>query len=463
MANSPQPRQRNLSQLLALGIAAYVMLWVAIFNGYPVVFDDTGEYLVDSLSLVQSPYRSVIYSIFIRLASWGMTPWLVVLAQCAITIYVLHAVFEYAVQESPEPRRERICFLGLVAFLAFATSLPWYVGQLMPDVFTGLAFLSAFLLLYDSKLSLERTILLSLILAISVGSHLSNFMSLGLLLSAVLVLRIFDRARQFWPNRSAKGIAAFVLLPILLSAGVVVSSNWYRGFGFRLSAGTPIFLLGRLIDSGLAGEYLEQQCKVEQLTPCKYLPDLPRNNFLWGSHPLLAEMGGWIGGRAEASRIVSGTIRRYPIRFLEECAKQTLREVVIFKPNDENYPIRSGYTADVMEQFYPGDSPKYRLTKQWSGRLGSVAQRLYPFYEAVFWGSLCVGFALLIRRYSRSDPANRLLILTVIFLFANALVTASVSGVHNRYQGRVSWMIGLCCAAYVIPILLNRWNPRPGI
>jgi len=53
--------------------------------------------------------------------------------------------------------------------------------------------------------------------------------------------------------------------------------------------------------------------------------------------------------------------------------------------------------------------------------------------------------------------------LTLIFLFANALVTASVSGVHNRYQGRVAWMIGLCCAAYVIPLLLNRWNPRPGI
>ena len=146
MANFHQASQRSLSQLLTFGIAVYIMLWVAVFNGYPIVFDDTGEYLVDSFSLAQSPYRSIIYSIFIRLASWGMTPWLVVLAQCAITIYILHAVFEYSVPESPEPRRERICFLGLVAFLAFATSLPWYLGQLMPDVFTGLAFLSAFFL-----------------------------------------------------------------------------------------------------------------------------------------------------------------------------------------------------------------------------------------------------------------------------------------------------------------------------
>src|ERR1700684_4695674 len=115
MANFHQAHQRSLSQLLTFGIAVYIMLWVAVFNGYPIVFDDTGEYLVDSFSLAQSPYRSIIYSIFIRLVSWGMTPWLVVLAQCAITIYVLHAVFEYIVQKSPALECKRLCFLGLVA------------------------------------------------------------------------------------------------------------------------------------------------------------------------------------------------------------------------------------------------------------------------------------------------------------------------------------------------------------
>jgi hypothetical protein len=57
------------------------MPWVAIFNGYPTVYDDTGEYLSISYTPWQSPYRSIIYSFFIRLASWGMTPWLIILAQ----------------------------------------------------------------------------------------------------------------------------------------------------------------------------------------------------------------------------------------------------------------------------------------------------------------------------------------------------------------------------------------------
>jgi hypothetical protein len=462
-------QQHRSSQPLVLGIAVYLLLWIAIFNGYPIVYFDTGEYLFNSFTLARSPYRSIIYSLFIRLASWGMTPWLIVLAQCAITIYVLHAVFEYIVQKSPALECKRLCFLGLVAFLAFATSLPWFVGQLMPDVFTGLSFLSAFLLLFDSKLSLGRTVLLSVVLAVSVGSHLSNFLSLGLVLLAVLVLRAFDSARQFWPTRSANGIVMFVLVPILATAGVMSLLNWRSGYGFRLSAGTPVFLLNRLMESGLAGDYLEQQCKIEQLTPCKYLQDLQRNaahdNFLWGSHLLLTEMGGWLGARAEASRIVSGTIRRYPMRFLAECGKNTLRQFVSFRPGRDNPPIQSAdhYTVVVIEQIYPGDMPKYRLTKQWSGRLIEVSVRLYPLYSFVFWASLFTSLVLLISRHSQFEPANRLFFLTLIFLIANAFVTGSLSGINHRYQSRVSWMVSLCCAAYLVPLLLNRWNARPQI
>jgi hypothetical protein len=469
MKDSHLVPQHRSSQPLVLGIAVYLLLWIAIFNGYPIVYFDTGEYLFDSFTLAQSPYRSIIYSLFIRLASWGMTPWLIVLAQCAITIYVLRAVFDYIVQKSPALECKRIVFLGLVTFLAFGTSLPWFVGQLMPDVFTGLSFLSAFLLLFDSKLSLVRTVLLSVVLAVSVGSHLSNFLSLGLVLSAVLVLRAFDSARRFWPTRSAKGIVAFVLVPILASAGVMSLSNWRSGYGFTLSAGTSVFLLNRLMESGLAGDYLEQQCQIEQLTPCKYLQDLQRDaahsNFLWGSHPLLTEMGGWLGAREEAGRIVSGTIRRYPMRFLAECGKNTLRQFVSFRPGRDNPPIQSAdhYTGVVIEQFYPGDMPKYRLTKQWSGRLIEVSARLFPLYNFVFWASLFTSLVLLISRYSQFEPANRLLFLTLIFLVANAFVTGSLSEVNHRYQSRVSWMVSLCCAAYLVPLLLNRWNARPQI
>jgi hypothetical protein len=51
--------------------------------------------------------------------------------------------------------------------------------------------------------------------------------------------------------------------------------------------------------------------------------------------------------------------------------------------------------------------------------------------------------------------ANQLFVLTLVFLFLNALVTGALSGVDDRYQARAAWLMGLCCATYVIPYVLH--------
>ena len=66
MTNYPWVARRSPSRAFVLGTAGYLMLWVAIFNGYPTVYDDTGEYLSISFTPWQSPYRSIIYSLSIR-------------------------------------------------------------------------------------------------------------------------------------------------------------------------------------------------------------------------------------------------------------------------------------------------------------------------------------------------------------------------------------------------------------
>lgn len=146
------------------------MLWVAIFNGYPVLYPDSQSYLWGSVSLQPPIQRSIICSRFIRFTSLGISPWLVIFAQVATVIFVLHAVFKYIIRQHAVFSTEGpILFLGLAAFLAPGTSLPWFAGQLMPDVFTGICFLCLFLLLYDSKFSLEQRVLASIVLAVAVG------------------------------------------------------------------------------------------------------------------------------------------------------------------------------------------------------------------------------------------------------------------------------------------------------
>lgn len=438
------------------------MLWVAILNGYPIVYPDTGEYLQRSLELSQSPYRAILYSIFMRLSGASVTPWLVIFVQSVMTVYVLCLVIDYFIRENADEegwsRRDTLAFFALIMFLAFGTSLPWFVSQLMPDIFSGIAFLAVFLLLYDVDLSVWRTTGLSIVLFISVGSHLSNFPSLVLLLAAVLVLRFFKGARLLWPEQSIKRGLVLVLVPILASVGLAMVKNWRSGFGFTPSAGTSGFLLGRLIESGLARDYLEQQCKVEQLTPCRYLDNLPKSSdeFLWGSHSLFTQMGGWIGSRPEASKIVYGTIRRYPFRFLFDCGKQMIRQFLAFGAGYRNDALRDGNTVEVLKHFWPAEVPIYEAAKQWSGQLQRIASRVYPVYQVVFWACLCAGLGLLIVRRSEAGRFSQLFPLTVIFLFSNALVAGAVSGVHDRYQSRVAWLVGFCFALYLLQVFIKR-------
>ena len=183
--------RQEVNDFFLLAISSYMLLWVAIFNGYPVFYPDSGQYLGVSVDLQPSIYRTISYSIFIRLVTFGTSPWLVVIAQSVITIFILRSAFKFIVRQNATSERGGLVFLGLMVFLAFGTTLPWFVGQIMPDVFTGLSLLSLFLLLYDSKMSLGRTALISAVLCISIGTHITHLLTVTLLLLAMFVLRIF--------------------------------------------------------------------------------------------------------------------------------------------------------------------------------------------------------------------------------------------------------------------------------
>lgn len=436
----------------------YLLLWVAVFNGYAVFYPDSGEYLGVSFYLQPPMYRGIGYSIFIRLVSFGSSPWLIIVAQSAIAIFVLHSVFRFIIGQNRPFEREGRIFLGLVAFLSFGTTLPWFVGQIMPDAFTGLGLLALFLLLYDARMSAERTVLLSAVLGISVGVHLTHLLTISFLVLVIGVLRMFGVCREMWPARSTKGILAFVLVPILCVAGLLAASNGRAGYGYSLSPARPLFLLGRLLESGLAGDFLRERCGIEQFTACQHLQNLPKSSeeFLWGSHPLLGEMGGWSGATGEASRIVSGTIWRSPGRFIAECGKQMLLQFAAITAGSGNYAIRGGREIDGFRELYPGDVPKYLASRQSVGKLAMDAYRLSFLYVFVFWCSFGACILAMFRKSVRTRMANQLFILSLIFLFTNALITGALATVNDRYQARAAWVMALSCAAYAIPALLRR-------
>ena len=78
------------------------------------------------------------------------------------------------------------------------------------------------------------------------------------------------------------------------------------------------------------------------------------------------------------------------------------------------------------------------------------AYRWSPVYLTVFWGSFGTCLIALFTKHLRTRIADQLFVLTVVFLFANALTTGAMSMVNDRYQARAAWLMTLCLAAYVI-------------
>ena len=446
-------------------VSGYLLLWVALLNGYPLFYPDSAGYIMNSFDLKQPIYRAIGYSIFLRLVNLGSSPWLIVIAQALIAIFVLHSVFKFLVRGANQAElREHWIFLGLIAFLAFGSTFSWVVGEIMPDVFTGLALLSLFLLLYDAEMTLERSALVCLVFCICLGAHITHLLVASGLLIVVLILGSVRALRWLRPARARKEIVALVLTPILAVGLLTAYSNWRVGYGFSLSPGGNVFLFARLMESGLAPAYLQQECKMEELTPCKHLRDPAPNveQILWTSYPLLKEMGGWDGARAEAGRIVSGTIRHNPVRFLADCTRQMLKQFVTFTPGDENYPYLSGPEIDIFLQLYPGEEQRYVISRQSKDKLRDDGKKVSGINAAVFWFSLGISLIELFSRRPGRKAADQLFVLSVIFLFGNALTTGGLAGVYPRYQARASWLMAMCCAGYLLPYLLRGRKKKEG-
>jgi hypothetical protein len=121
---------------LAVPAAAALLLWPAAWNGYPIVFADTGTYLGQAIHRFAGWDRPVFYSLFMLPLHATVTVWPVIVVQAVLAAWVLWLVCRVLL-----PRVSRIAFVGGAAVLAVVTWLPWIVSELMPDVFTPLLIL----------------------------------------------------------------------------------------------------------------------------------------------------------------------------------------------------------------------------------------------------------------------------------------------------------------------------------
>ena len=450
LASSKEPI--NWSRSLLLGVVAIcLLLSVAMFNGYPTVFSDTGSYLLTGAFLIAfEPFRAPGYGIFTRISSLGISAWFTIAMQAVIVVYVLRETCEYLIGGSR--KLTDVCLVASVCVLTALTCLPWLVSLLMPDVFAGVLFLSAFLLAFADDLHPMRRILLAGVMIISVASHMSLFPIAALFVAAVLVLKLAWRQRDAAPP--ARSALAWLLVPVFAAGFWTMNLNREMGLGFRLAPSGNTFVLARLFGNGMAGDFLRENCPSRPLIACRYLSNLPQTpeQFLFW-HPLLHDLK---GHEKEMDAMTRAIILARPLRFLVSSTKGTLLQLAAIWTGDEIRTYRAPqWNNSAIQQVFPGDFQALSNDRQFRGRLLPLADSVARIHNTIFW--LSVVSCLLLARTGRFPRVNQLYYSALLFLLINAAICATFAGVYDRYQNRVAWIIPFCLTAYV-SCLAREWK-----
>jgi len=462
------------SQFCCVVIGGLFLLWPAIFNGYPLLYSDSHVFISQPVAGFMNWDKPYIYGPLILLFHVWQTLWLVVLAQALLVSHLLWLVI---VTLTPKPQLAQATVthsdpaspiwsvakrhLLVCGLLALASTAPWFVSFLMPDIFAAITVLCIFLLGFSKRLSRVEVVWLVLLGALAIAVHLSHLVIAAACLFGVLCL---DWRRL-----------ALAVLPLVCALALLLGTNLYAFQNAAISPHGSVFMLARLSGDGNTKEILEKYCAQKNWYLCAWVDRLPADSddFLWnGKGPVWSHPGGPIGLAPEASEIVSYVVRTRPWPVLVSGLNNMAQQLWMIQLGDTLHPdhldvtvaksVRQYFAAAELERLNASRQMKHTLVADsvWFSRL-TVA----VFYCASAFG-LYVLFVAWRRRgaqreqtYSPQEREHTRLVVSFILMLwlgvvSNAFATGALSKPHHRYQARIAWLL-------VLPPLLLWRNAVP--
>ena len=385
--------------------------------------------------------RSVYYGLAFVAAYWLKGVWAMAAAQIALAMACLMLAARRAA--IPEPWLWWIGLLGIALF----TGLNFFAVTIMPDLFAGLMLAAgAMLLAHGPRLPRWEYAFWLLIVVVAGLFHKAHLAILALCLVAAAC------CAPMWRNRAREWVWLAAAALVALGGHYAVDLTVRHVTG-RAPIATP-FALARLVGDGTAEKYLAEACPTRHFVTCDYRGRMPmrENDFLWSRDPEKSVMSTAsrqtrMAIAAESDAIVWGTLKAYPLTELKAALGNAAAQFATvgvsefaLAPHDDVAPIPMLRWA----------LDRYETTAIAEGRMPLAAISL--MMELVYFAAL-IGVAVLLWRLWRHRGAETAFAaMLVVGILANAAVSGVISGVFDRYQGRVVWL-----AALALLVLAGQW------
>lgn len=458
-------RQRNPSSISSLDPPAAVataaaLLLPAIYNGFPLIFPDSGTYLQIALSSAYAIDRSSIYGFFLK-PLVGSAPgvaglWIAICVQALLVGAVLWAAARLLAKDLPGAA----IIAGLTVLL---TSVSLHAGQFMPDAFTGPTILLGWM-----AARRDPTASGSPLLWLAAGAAaLMHYTHLPLLLAAAFAAigaQMLVGLR--WGDGLRRAVAAVLIAASV--AGIQLGLNSVALNRTSIAPAGPLFLFARLHEDGIIQPWLARHCG-DDAPPklCVIAPQLPRSSqvLLWGGpktpittlvwHPA-DEATRWetIDAMAVANR---GAIAQSPGKFLANSLAGGVRQFGAFAAFDDECPRgchdRVGGIGYTLQREMPVALPALDASRQVTDTMPKAPVRFVTSLVAIA-ALLMLPFAAWMCWRRREADLLTLIAAVAACLAVNALLAGALSDVHERYQSRIVWLAPFAILAFAV----RRWR-----
>ncbi len=444
MVNAPA-----MSTLICVCLVSVLFMFPSYFNGYPFVFSDTGTYINSGFINKVPDDRPIYYGLFIRHISLATSLWLVVFMQCLLFSAALWSFIQMMLKEIVSTKYIVISYLSISSIILTLTGFPYYLNNMMPDWITVMVLMIGLLI----ALNKPSSIWIYVFIVWLIYTHLSFILTAGLCCFILVVLSTLIPHLKTYQSISLKltlcAVSLFLLYPI---------GNAIWGYGLRYNKANPIFLTATFVDNGLLKKYLLEKEEAKQSYFYAFANNLPPHSsaFLWDSNSPVNKNGGWDVHTESCAQINTAILTSYYVEWVMIALSNTVEQLKLthigsdFVSYGEGSPPRQ-----MIEQYYKNELQAFINSKQQSGNVGVDFGSLRKKQDLLILISIFVILAYL-TFFSTSNKLAFVGITTLFFILVNAAITANLSVLGARYNGRIIWFT-IPVACLMIITWLDKW------